>query len=305
MKRGLVVLLATIIFLCFLSSCDNSKTSEVCEHNWSRIENVNEYTAMEKCSICSVTRIFTDSDNIHYSGTETGFRILYYNYGALGGVSYKNINNSDLGYAILDCLSNLEETEQEVPFISNKLVDTSSKSLPIERGTMWIECGSDGLYRLNPDMSQICKLEKHLGKGKVLIMTDTLKELLKQAWNYYPNDYWSGEYKNGKITLEQIYKSNSAVEYVTVENIYIENDRDSKNNKITLRIKASESKTVKTNFMSLQSYDNFGTIESKEVELVKGEYTSLEFTFIGYNVCYDLSISIDNTRISFKIHAGE
>ena len=59
-------------------------------------------------------------------------------------------------------------------------------------------------------------------------MTDTLKVLLKQAWNYYPNDYWSGEYKNGKVTLEQIYKSDSAVEYVTVENMYIENDRDSK-----------------------------------------------------------------------------
>lgn len=304
MKRLLTVLLATIICMCFLSSCDNSKKNKICNHNWCRIENVNEYTAMDKCSICGVTRIYTDSDSIHYSGNEKGFRLLNY-YGAIDGIRYKSINNSDLGYAILDCLSNLEETEQEVPFISNKLVDTSSKSLPIERGTMWIECGSDGLYRLNPDMSQICKLEKHLGKGKVLIMTDTLKELLKQAWNYYPNDHWSGEYKNGKVTLEQIYKSDSAVDYVTVENIYIENDRDSEDNKITLRIKACESKTAKVKFKSYQSIDNLGTIESKEVELVKGEYTSLEFTFIGYNVCYDLSISIDNTRISFKIHAGE
>ncbi len=302
MKRFLSAMLAIIICVSFLASCDNSKENKMCKHNWERTENLNEYTAVDKCSICGVTRKYIDSDNIPHSGTEAGFKMLRYNWDGYG-IGRKEINTCDLGYAIIDCLSKLQETGDVIPKISEDVVNEFAVELPVTRGTVWIECGSVGLFRLNPEMTEICKVQTHLGEGKVLQMTDTLKELLRQAWYYHPYDYWSGAYENGTVSLQQIYKTDSAVEWVEIESIHIENKIDSQNNKITLRIIANESKTVNARLESYQSDDNLGSNDVKEIELAKGNETTVEFTFYGfYNYSYWVSITIDNTRIILTIN---
>jgi hypothetical protein len=168
---------------------------------------------------------------------------------------------------------------------------------------VWLECGSVGLFRLNPEMTEICKVQTFLGEGKVLQMTDTLKELLVQAWNYHPSDYWTGSYKNGKVALQQVYKRDSAVEWVEIESIHIDNTVKSQNNTITLRIRANESKIVVPSILSYHSNDNLGSSDYKELELVNGEETTLEFTFVGfYGYSYSVLVDVDNTRILLSIN---
>ncbi len=241
-------------------------------------------------------------DKIANTGTETGFKMLSYRWDGYG-ISQKEIDACDLGYAIIDRLSELQETGTVIPKISDDFVDENAGELPVAPGTMWIECGSVGVFRLNPEWTEICKVQTHLGEGKALRMTDTLRELLGDAWNYYPNDCWSGTYENGEVTLEQVYKEASAVDSVSIDNIYIENKIDSNNNKITLSILANESKTVKVSLMSYQSDDNLGTIESRDIDLTKNEETTMDFEFYGfYNASYDVNIIIDNTRITLTIN---
>lgn len=301
MRKWICAMLVIIICVSFFTGCDNAKGNKMCKHNWKRTENSNEYTAVDKCSICGVTRMYIDSDSVPHSSNETGFKMLRYTYGY--GVRQKEIGNCDLGYAIIDCLSKLQKTGDVIPQISEDEINEFASELPIARGTVWIECGSIGLYRLNPQMTEICKLQTHLGEGEVLQMTDTLKELLYLAWYYHPYDYWSGTYENGTITLQQAYKADSVVELVEIESIHIENKMYPENNKITLCIRANENETVKARFASYQSDDNRGSEYIKEIALIKGKETTVEFTFYGfYNCPYGVSIQIDNTQINLNIN---
>ena len=302
MKRFLCAVLAIIICVSFLTGCDILNRNKMCRHNWERAENLNEYTAVDKCSICGVTRKYTDSDSISPSDTETGFNMLRYNWDGYG-VTNKKVNTCDLGYAIIDCLSKLQETGDVIPQISEDKISVFSGKLPVETGTVWIDCGIVGLFRLDPQMTEICKVETHLGEGKVLQITDTLTELLVQAWYYHPYDYWSGSYSNGTLTLNQLYKSDSAVEWVEIKSIHIENKIDSKHNKITLRVKAKDNKTVSAHLLSYQSPDNLGGWDDEEIELINGKESSVEFTFYGfYNYSYRVEITIDNTKIVLTIN---
>ena len=305
MRRILCTVLAIIICASLLTGCDNTKGHKMCEHNWEKTENFNEHTAVDKCSICGVTRMYTDPDSVPHSGTESNFKMLRYNWDGCG-VGQKQINTCDLGYAILDCLSKLQETGDVIPKISEDEITDFTWELPITCGTVWLECGSMGLFRLNPEMTEICKVQTHLGEGKMLQMTDTLSELLSQAWYYHPYNYWSGTYEDGKVTLKQVNYIDSVVEWVEIESIHIENMIDSYNNKITLRIRANENKTVTARLESYQSDDNRGSEDFEQIKLINGEEASVEFTFYGFYGCsYVVSITIDNTRIVLIINPND
>lgn len=302
MRRFLFVVLTVVMCLLLFTGCDQTQKEPVCEHHWERAKNFNEYTAVDQCAVCGVTRMYTDPDKISHSGTETGFRMLRYNWDGYG-IGQKEIRNCDLGYAIIDCLSDLKETGELLPKISDDAVNEFAGILPITSGTVWIECGDVGLFRLDPEMREICKVQTHLGEGRRLQMTETLQELLWQAWYYHPYDYWSGVYENGEGTVQPIYKAASAVEWVTLESISVENEIGSENNTLTLRIRANESKRVEACLESYQSDDNRGSYELKEIELVNGGDTVVTFTFTGfYPHSYRVSVVIDNTKIVLTIN---
>ena len=300
MKKILLSMIAIILCISLLTGCAGTVSTPQCNHTWQRIENSNEYTAVEQCSLCNVTRMYTDSASITKSVDEEGFTLLQYDWSGVG-IGRKEIASCDLGYAIIDCLSKLQETGDIIPKISDDAINEFSTNLPISQGTLWIECGSIGMFRLTPGFTEICKVETHLGEGKVLQMTDTLAELLHQAWDYYPYDYWSGTYENGELTLKQVYKTDSAVENVAIESLRIENTTNAKNNKIKLSIPANESKTVNASIFSFRSSDNFGSYDSKEIELISGKETTVEFIFTGFDSTYYLTIMIDNTKIYLSI----
>ena len=216
-----------------IKSEESSEIINSCEHNWERVENLDEYTAMEKCSACGNTRTYTDL------GDEISFIMWRYNWDGWG-VSGKHIYSGNLGDAIVEIVLNLEETGETMPKISDDIIvmyDEYLNYIPTERGTVWIDCGKAGLFRLDPSMSEICRVETHLGEGVALEMTDTLKELLRQAWYYAPYDYWDGTYNNGEVTLNRVYNGDSAIEWVEIESIHIENAYHTESNKIVFKLK--------------------------------------------------------------------
>ena len=245
---------------------------------------------------CNYTKESTDG--------ESYFKMLRYNWDGYG-VSKKEIDPCDLRDAVIDQLSALQETGNDIPKISNEKVYELSGELPTERGTVWLDCGKLGLFRLNPEMTEICRVKTHLGKGKELQMTDELKELLYQAWYYHPNDCWSGSYENGEVTLNRVYEAESIVENVKIESVHIENVHNSKNDKITLVITSKENKVSKVSFQSYQSSDSLGSRGTKEIELIEGGDTSVELIFDGFYSPYFLSITIDNTKIDLTIDPRE
>ena len=257
---------------------------------------------MDQCANCGNTRKYTDPDSVPYPGFEAGFKMLRYGWNGYGidGITAKEVFTCDLGYAIIDCLSKLEETGKTIPKISNETVDEHTGTLSVTRGTLWIECGTVGLFRLDPEMNEICKVQTHLGKGVELRMTDTLKELLTQAWNYFPNDYWSGKYENGTITLNQIYKSDSAVDYVSIDSIDIEDDKWT-TIKIVLTIGAKDSmKTECSLFCSNGCVIGYG--DREEIEISAGEEIKVELLTGGLgDMPHYVTIDIDNTKISLTI----
>ena len=222
------------------------------------------------------------------------------------GVSRKDIGSGDLRDNIIECIINLKETGETIPKISDDIIamdDIYLGEIPTERGTVWIDCGKAGLFRLDPSMSEICKVEKHLGEGIALEMTDTLQGLLRQAWYYYPYDYWDGSYENGEVTLDRICESESLIEWVEIDSIYIENVDQTETNIIVFKIKSNENKTVSYYFESYQSSDNLGSIKVDNIELVKDEEITLEISFAGFvNTRYWISLVIDNTSINLTIN---
>lgn len=301
-KRIFLLILMTLLVISS-ASCAKPKVRS-CKHNWERIDNFNEYTAMDQCANCGNTRKYTDPDSVPYPGFEAGFKMLRYGWNGYGidGITAKEVFTCDLGYAIIDCLSKLEETGKTIPKISNETVDehTGTLSASVTRGTLWIECGTVGLFRLDPEMNEICKVETHLGKGVELRMTDTLKELLTQAWDYFPNDYWSGKYENGTITLNQIYKSDSAVDYVRIDSIDIEDDKWT-TIKIVLTIGAKDS--MKTDCsLSCSNGCVIGYGDREEIEISAGKEIKVKLTTGGLgDMPHYVTIDIDNTKIRLTI----
>ena len=283
------------------STNDTLDKKGTCKHNWVRTDNLNEYTAADKCLNCGNVRMYTDPDKEFNTENEAGLNMLRYSWDGYG-VGKKKIYDCGLGYAIIECLSGLQETGDFIPEISEEEINAFTVELPVTKGTVWLECGSVGLFRLDPQMTEICKVQTHLGEGKVLQMTDTLKQLLELAWYYYPSDYWSGTYENGNVTLQQEYKNKSVVEWVRIENICIDSESHSKNNQISLRIMPASTQTVEVELTSYQSDDNLYDLYRKEIDLIDGEETVLDLEFYGnHRVKYSVVIKIDNTRINLLI----
>ena len=57
MKRFLFIILALCLCLTSLVSCKRK-----CDHDWERAANYDAHTAVDKCSLCDETRMYTDSD---------------------------------------------------------------------------------------------------------------------------------------------------------------------------------------------------------------------------------------------------
>ena len=217
------------------------------------------------------------------------------------GISSKTVEACDVAYRIIDALKNLKESGETVPMISNDALDVNGYDYPVERGTMWIEC-ENKLYRMTPDLSQLCRVETHFGEGKVLEMTDGFKTDINNAWYYAPYDYYIGTYNQGDDTvkLNNVFKATSTVQ-LSIKDIHVESSFDP-HNTITVELISSIDQEISVHLNCQQSDDNLAGGDSKTVALKQDVPTTVELTFGGWpSFNYWVYIEADNTKAAITI----
>lgn len=256
-------------------------------------------TAEEKAFVESLISQLNEEPT--HSGYEVEVELFQYTWDGWG-ISTKKVGACDVAYNIIDALKAMKETGETVPKISNDVFEIGGGQYPVERGTMWIESAGK-IYRLTPDLSQICFVETHFGEGKVLEITDEFKTNVNNAWHYAPYDYYKGTYNKGDYTvdLESIFKSGSTVQ-LSVKKIQIESGYDPKNT-ITVELISSVDQEVNIKLNCQQSDDNLAAGDYRTVQLKKGEPTTVDLTFGGWpNFTYWVYIEADFTKAEITIN---
>lgn len=236
-----------------------------------------------------------------HSGYEVEIKLLQYTWDGWG-ISQKTVGACDVVYNIIDALKAMKETGETVPKISDEVFEIFGGPYAAERGTMWIESGNK-IYRLTPDLSQICLVETHFGEGKVLEITDAFKTNVNNAWHYVPYDYYKGTYNKGDYTvdLESVFKSGSTVQ-LSIKKIQIESGYDPTNT-ITVELISSVDQEVNIKLHCQQSDDNLAAGDYKTLQLKKGEPTTVDLTFGGWsNFTYWVYIEADLTKAEITIN---
>lgn len=236
-----------------------------------------------------------------HSGYEVEVELFQYTWDGWG-ISTKTVGACDVAYNIIDALKAMKETGETVPKISDEVFEIGGGQYAAERGTMWIESGNK-IYRLTPDLSQICLVETPFGEGKVLEITDAFKTNVNNAWHYAPYDYYKGTYNKGDYTvnLTSVFKSGSTVQ-LSIKKIQIESGFDP-NNTITVELISSVDQEVNIKLHCQQSDDNLAAGDYRTVQLKKGEPTTVDLTFGGWpNFTYWVYIEADYTKAEITIN---
>ena len=219
------------------------------------------------------------------------------------GVSYKTLESCSLSSDIIKIIASMSETDEKADEIADGALDDYYNQPPVERGTSWVEIGSE-IYRLDPEMTEISIVERHLGAGKKLDSAssiDRLGKLLHEAWYYHPYDYYSGSFDNstGKISLECMYEAESDVD-INVKSFNVEKEFNYVNS-VTVEITAKADVDLRLVLDSRQSDDNLGAGDLKEFSMKKGEKNTVTLSFSGWQYSYWIYIKADNTMISMQI----
>ncbi len=230
------------------------------------------------------------------------FEILQYDWSG-NGVSTKKIEGKEIFNKFVYLIAYMEPTGEKAEKISNKSFDEHDLPLPAERGTKWISLGN-ALYRINPDMNEICEVESHYGGGLILNATDEFFELLRNTWYHYPYDSYSGRYKIGGDVpeLNHLFEAESALS-VKIKDINITTDANTSDlgNTITLEIISETGGEFKIGLDCYASDDNLALGESKTVTIKAGEAQTITLGFGGFPYDYWIMIKADNTKVEIGI----
>lgn len=221
------------------------------------------------------------------------------------GVSTKTIPASDITKSIIDELVKMTETGEIVAEVSEGTLDEyfdNYENSSLARGTMWLEVGSR-IYRISPALTEICRVDTHLGEGRVLGITDKFKTLVRDVWQYYPYNYYKGKYikSTGDMTLKRVFSADSTIE-INIKKIEIE-EGFAPENKITLGLVSTIDQIVEINLHCQQSDDNLAGGDRKEIALSMREEREIELGFGGWdNSNFRIYITADNTRLELEIN---
>lgn len=212
------------------------------------------------------------------------------------GITAKAVDGGLAGN-IIDALNGLKPTGEKAKKISDSALESfSAGDIPVERGTLWInDCG--GIYRVDPDMSRICRVDDYLGGGEYLEMSDSLKKMLNEAWYYYPYDYYTGVFSGGEFSISHVYEAASAVKVEVTDIRLIGED-----GRVTLKLTAGCDTEVFVSATSYQSDDNLGSTDSRTLTLKadRANTLTLDFSTCGWQSCW-LRISADNTVLVITV----
>lgn len=241
----------------------------------------------------------TKETNRDYS---EGIELIRYDWSGYG-VSYNTIEPCKLSSDIIEIIGSMKITEEKSDEIADGTLDEYYNAPPVQRGTSWVEIGSK-IYRLDPEMTEISIVKRHLGEGKKLDSDSDiarLAKLLHQAWYYHPYDYYSGTYDNstGTISLERMYEAESGVE-ISVIDFDVKKEHGSVNT-VTVEITAKKDADLRLVLDSRQSDDNLGAGDLKEFSMKKGKKKTVTLSFSGWQYSYWIYIRVDNTVVSVQI----
>lgn len=228
-------------------------------------------------------------------------RILRYSWDGWG-ISTKSVKDCDAVYNIINALENAKETGKTVCKISDQPLEIEGGEYPAERGTMWIEW-EDKIYRLTPELTELCIVETHLGEGKVLEIPDGFTKDVNDLWHYAPYDYYVGTYdkENSEVVLTNVFSSNSSVR-ISVKDIYIENTYSPKNT-VTLELVSDTDRELTIYLECRQNEDNLAEGDAKTVKLQKGVPATVELTFGGWrDFRYFVYIQADLTKALITVN---
>ena len=256
-------------------------------------------TAKEKAFVESLISMLEEPT---HSGYEVEIKLLQYTWDGWG-ISQKTVGACDVAYSIIDALKAMKETGETVPMISDEVFEIGGGQYAAERGTMWIESGNK-IYRLTPDLSQICLVETHFGEGKVLEITDAFKTNVNNAWHYAPYDYYKGTYNKGDSTVElnSVFKSGSSID-ISIKEIKVDSSSYDPFNTILIELISSVDQEVAVKLHCQQSDDNLARGDAKTVELQNGVPATVELGFGGWPDCtYWVYIEADFTKAEITIN---
>lgn len=221
---------------------------------------------------------------------------------SIKGVSTKTVDGSAAD-SVLSQLEQMEETGEIAPKIADGTLSECDR-LSIELGTMWIKT-RNALYRVAPDLSQICRVESHFGQGRILKVTDSFRKELNGVWQYWPRDGYFGTYKEGTLTIEHVYAAETTVR-LKVKDMQVKNTYDENYdiiNKITLEVTSSQDQMVEVLLTCQQSDDNLGLGDCKRVEMKANKPQTVELLFSGWkDTPYWIYINAGNTALRVNIY---
>lgn len=290
-------LFSILLALCIaaLTSCGNAEFEE----------------SSTSASLSQITKIQYE-DNFCFTELESDYenKIEIYQYEYSGwGTSHKTIT----GYAaqeLANALSALAPDSDTSPKISDDVFSKDALSwteLPAERGTAWLEF--DGkIYRFSPYLDSVCIVKTHYGEGYMLDAGKDFFNLFRSVLYYHPNNYYTGNYKNGNLTVSHVYYAESEVDIKIADmevNKEITEYNTSKNT-VTLELTSEKDMSAQVSLISQQSDDNLTEGADKTLELTANVSSRLTLTFYGWtNWSYYITIKADNTVVRVFIDPTE
>ncbi len=251
----------------------------------------------------SIFRFIVTQSTSSHPGYSSPIILTRYDWSGYG-VSRKTIEPCYLSYTIIELIYSLSLSENKSEIIAEGDLADYGNSPPVERGTSWVEIGSN-IYRFDPEITEIALVETHLGAGSLLSAESPdlgiISDLLHAAWYYHPYDYYSGSYDNstGNISIDRMYEAESDVE-INVKSFIVEKEFNSVNS-VTLEITAKADVDLRLVLDSRQSDDNLGAGDLKEFSMKKGETQTVTLSFSGWQYSYWIYIKADNTMVSVQI----
>lgn len=236
------------------------------------------------------------------TGSGTGIGLLRYSWDGWG-IESKYVKSCELVDRILQALDDMEETGEteekiadgDLPrgFVAGRVAATP--------GTLWIEA-ENKIYRMDPELSQICLVEKHLGKGKILELPEGFSKDVSVAWHYTPYDYYLGTYNPGDDTVElrNVYATDSSVQ-IRVKKIKMNSEYPST---MILELVSKEAQKVTVRLNCRYSSDVIGRSDYETVDLKANIPQTVELEFDGpaRKYHYWVYIKADNTKIEIEIN---
>ncbi|MBO4326472.1 MAG: hypothetical protein J5950_04310 [Clostridia bacterium] len=258
----------------------------------SYIEVTGEYEVLYESSIIPFI-----SEGAHKADT---VRLIRYNFSG-DGVGIKEILPCDLADSLIRLLRNAKKTNIAVSAISDEPVNEFSETLPVAPGTLWIEIGSS-IYRIDPDMTELCKVSSHLGEGELLELSGLLPVYLQQAWYYYPYDYYVEEYNcsTGISHINHTYTADTSIDIFHVVFDYAGSLRASGN--LIVNIISDKDQTLTVRLECEKSEDMPGGGDSKEVSFKAGWQTEVYLAYEGWDDGpFWIYVTCDNTKYAVKV----